>query len=129
MPKCQQVRRKNRNVCIGDMRDKIILQSRTITPPSAGGSDMTEAFVTTKTVWALVETRQGVEIFDNSNLVGIATHYFYIRYSVGVTAETWIQFKSKYYDILDIQNLEERDEFMLLRCNERGSTSRASNYA
>jgi len=129
MPKCQRVQRKNRAVCIGDMRDKIILQSRSITAPSANGSDMTESFVTTKTVWSLVETRQGIEIFDGTNLIGVATHYFYIRYVSGLTAETWIQFKSKYYDILDVQNLEERNEFMLLRCSERGTTSKASNYA
>lgn len=129
MPKCQPIRRRNRNICIGDMRDKIALQSRTIVAPSAGGSDMTESFVTTKTVWSLVETRQGVEIFDGTNMLGVATHYFYIRYSAGLTAETWIQFKSKYYDILDIQNLEERDEFILLRCNERGTISNTTNFA
>jgi len=129
MPKCEQIRRKNRAVCIGDMRDKIVIQVRTITSPSSDGVDFTEVFNTDKTVWAMVETKNGVEIFDGTNLLGVATHYFYIRYIENLTAESWIKFKSKYFDILDIQNLEERDEFMLIRCNERGVTSKETNFA
>jgi len=129
MPKCISIRRKKRDVCIGDMRDKIIVQTRTITPPGAGGADFTEVFNLDKTVWALIETRDGKEIFDGTALKGIATHYMYIRYLSTLTFEGWVKYKSKYYNIIDVQNLEERDEFMLLRCSERGTTDNLSNQA
>ena len=126
---CRKIRIPNRKICPGDMNARITIQSRAITAPSASGSDLIETFATTNTVWAAIKTVQGVEIFDGSNVVAIATHYFYIRYISGLTAESWIQYNSKYYDIIDIQNLEERDEFMLLRCSERGTTSNLSNQA
>jgi SPP1 family predicted phage head-tail adaptor len=129
MANCINIKRKNRAVCIGDMRDKITVQVRSITPPAAGGVDFTEVFTEDKTIWAMVETRSGVEIFDGTNLVGVATHYFYIRYLSNLTAESWVKFKSKYFDILDIQNFEERDDFMLLRCNERGTVNKNTNFA
>lgn len=130
MATCSKVNIRNRKVCIGDLRDKIVIQTRSITPPSANGSDMTETFATSNTVWAAIETRNGVEIFDGTNVLqGVATHYIYIRYIAGLTEESWILYKSKYYDIIDVQNLEERDEFMLLRCCERGSSSNVASYA
>ncbi len=132
MPKCINIQKKDRKVCVGDMRDKVVIQVRTITPPSAGGSDFTEVFSSDKTVWAMIETRKdGKEIFDGTGLKGVATHYIYIRYiyNLETTFESWVKFKSKYYNIIDVQNLDERDEFLLLRCSERGTTSNQANFA
>ncbi len=129
MPKCIKIRRKKREVCIGDMRDSIIVQTRVITPPAAGGVDFTEVFTADATVWALVETKTGTEVFDGTNIKGIATHFFYIRFVANMTFENWVKYKLKEYDILDVQNLEERDEFYLLRCSLRGTTNNLSNLA
>lgn len=129
MPKCVSIKKPLRSVCIGDMRDKVTLQTRTITPPTNGSVDFTEVFNADNIVWAMVETREGKEIFDGTNLKGVATHYIYIRYIPNTTFEKWVKFNCKYYDIIDIQDLDERHEFYLLRCSERGTTSNLSNYA
>ena len=129
MPKCISIKKPLRSVCIGDMRDKVTLQTRTITPPAKGGTDFTEVFNADNVVWAMVETREGKEIFDGTNLKGVATHYIYIRYIPNTTFEAWVKFNSKYYNIIDVQDLDERHEFYLLRCSERGTTSNLSNYA
>ena len=129
MPKCISIKKPSREVCIGDMRDKVVLQVRTITPPSAGGTDFTEVFTADKTVWAMVKTKEGKEIFDGTNLKGVVTHYVYIRYIANTTFESWVKFNSKYYDIIDVQDLDERHEFLLLRCSERGTTSNLANFA
>ena len=129
MPECVQIRRKRRNVCIGDMRDRVIIQTRAITVPDANSVDFTEVFSADQTVWALVETKTGTQVFDGTNIVGIATHNIYIRFITGVTFQKWLRFKNVIYDILDVQNLEERDEFYLLRCSLRGDDSKAVNFS
>lgn len=129
MPKCISIKKPDRKICAGDLRDKIVIQVRTITPPATSGVDFTEAFSSDATVWSMVETKMGVEIFNGTSLKGVATHYFYIRYRADLTAESWLKFNSKYYDILDVQNLDERNEFLLLRCSLRGTTANLANYA
>ena len=129
MPKCVQIRRKHRKVCVGDMRDKIIIETRSIIAPVSGSVDFTESFTDTKTVFAMVETKTGVEIFDGTNLLGIATHLFYIRFIANITFQNWITFKNQKFDILDVQNLEERDEFYLLRCSLRGDETKPVNFS
>ena len=129
MPECVQIRRKRRNVCIGDMRDRVIIQTRAITVPDANSVDFTEVFSADQTVWALVETKTGTQVFDGTNIVGIATHNIYIRFITDVTFQKWLRFKNVIYDILDVQNLEERDEFYLLRCSLRGDDAKAVNFS
>lgn len=129
MPRCVPIRRKKRNVCIGDMRDRVIIQTRAITVPGANSVDFTETFSADQTVWALVETKVGTQVFDGTNIVGIATHNIYIRFISGVTFQKWLRFKNVIYDILDVQNLEERDEFYLLRCSLRGDEADAVNFS
>lgn len=116
-------------MCVGDMRDKIEIETRSIVAPVSGSVDFTESFVTTKTVWAMVETKSGVEIFDGTNIIGIASHFFYIRYIADITFQNWVKFKSQYFDILDVQNLEERDEFYLIRCSLRGDETKSINFS
>lgn len=129
MPRCVQIRRKKRQVCIGDMRDRVIIQTRAITVPDANSVDFTETFSADQTVWAMVETKTGTQIFDGTNIIGVATHDIYIRFIAGVTFQKWLKFKSTYYDILDVQNLEERDEFYLLRCSLRGDDAKPINFS
>ena len=129
MPKCIQIRKPQKQVCSGDMRDRIIIQVRSITPPNASGVDYSETFSQDATVWSLCETKMGVEIFDGTAIKGVATHYFYIRWIDNLTFESWVQFKGKKYYIIDVQNLDERDEFMLLRCSERGIITNPASFA
>ena len=129
MPKCVPIRRKKRDVCIGDMRDKVTIQTRAITVPGANSVDFGESFSADQDVWALVETKTGTQIFDGTNIVGVATHNIYIRFIAGVTFQKWLRFKNITYDILDVQNLEERDEFYLLRCSLRGDEAEQINLS
>ena len=129
MPKCVKIRRKRREVCIGDMRDQVVIQTRAITVPVAGSVDLSETFSCNQTVWAMVETKTGTQVFDETNIIGVATHDIYIRYICDVTFQKWLTFKGKKYDILDVQNLEERDEFYLLRCSFRGNEAELINFS
>jgi SPP1 family predicted phage head-tail adaptor len=129
MPVCKKIRTKKRQVCIGDLRDEIEIQNRQIVAPDLGDVDYEEAFSTTTIVFSAIETVSGQTIFDESNQERDVTHKIYIRYMAGVTAQTWIKFKDELYDILKVENLEERNEFLLLRCSKRGTATVFSNFA
>jgi hypothetical protein len=126
---CKTIKRKTTKVCIGGMRHKIKINVRTLTPPSDDSVDFGEVLSEEKEVWTQIDTSRGVEVFDGTNLIGVATHLFYIRALTGQTAEDWVEFKGSYYDILDVQNFQEDDRFQVLRCNLKGSTNNAVNLA
>lgn len=134
MTQCVQVKLKHRKICIGDLNKKIQLYTRSITAPrditaDDDQVDYGETFSNAVTVWAGIETKSGREIFDGSNLIGVATHFFYIRFRQGLTSESWIKFNGEYYDILRIENWEERNEFMLLYSSVRGDALLKGNMA
>lgn len=122
---CRKVNLDKRKVCIGDLRYQIVIHNRAIAGVQ-NGVDFTESLTNAQTVWAGVKTVRGHDVFDGTNLVGVATHLFYIRY-IDITAESWVEFNGRYYRILGIQNLEEDDEFIELQCNLRGDKNKATN--
>jgi SPP1 family predicted phage head-tail adaptor len=111
------------------MNQLIKIHVRTITPPSDDGVDFGEVLSGTQEVWAAIHTTNGSEVFDGTNLLGIATHIFYIRSLTNQTAEDWVEYNGEYYDILNVEDLNEEGRFQALKCNLRGSTSQPVNLA
>jgi head-tail adaptor len=111
------------------MDKRIKINVRTLTPPAANGVNFGETLSNETEVWAGLQTSRGIEVFSGTNLVGVATHFFYIRAISGLTSESWVEFKGSYYRILDIQNYQEDDRFQILRCVVRGDTSKPVNLA
>jgi len=128
MPKCVKLRRKKRQPCLGDLDTEITLQDRTITPPTIT-VDFSETFTENAIVWAKMDTVRGKTAFDESEIERDITHEFTIRFLTGVDAETWILFESQRLDIVDVEDLEERHEWLVLRCAKRGPTTQAVNDA
>lgn len=129
MPRCVRLKRKHRKVCVGDLDNTITLQDRAITAP-ASGFDATEVFTTnTAGVWAKIDTSRGETVFDGSNTEVDVTHVFTIRWLTGITAETWILFDGERFDILDTQDLEERNEWLIMKATNKGTTANAANEA
>lgn len=129
MPVCTKIRKKKRQACIGDMRDEIVLQDRSITPPDFNAVDFTENFTPTDTVWAEINTVSGKTYFDDVNTEIDITHEILIRFDPAVTAETWILFDGRRIDILTTEDLDERHEYMLLTCNDTGESAQAASEA
>lgn len=98
----------------------VTLENRTITPPDFGSPDFDEAFSTAATVDALIDTQRGSTLFDGVATDRPVTHKFCIEYIAGVTAETWVLFGGRRFDVVDVENYEERDFCLILRCAERG---------
>ena len=110
----------------GDLRHFISLQERSVQP---GFTDHGEAFTTLWQVRAAVQTLAsssetgGRTQFDGLNVNRAATHIFIIRHLDGVTAEHWVLMGNKRYDILAVEAVDERGDFLRLVANERGAAS------
>ncbi len=122
---CKRVNITKKKVCIGDLKKKVKVQVRSIV--AGDGVDYSQNIVDLKEVWAAIQTSRGSEIFDGTNIIGVATHFFYIRKINNVTFENFVEYNSKKYRILDVQNLDEDDLFLVLRCTERGDQTKDSN--
>lgn len=125
---CKTKNLKTTKICIGDLNKKIKIYVRTLTALN-NGVDFDEVLSNTKEVWAGLETTSGKEVFDGTNLKGMATHIWYIRALAGQTAEDWIEFNGEYYDILSVEDLREDNRFQKLMTNVRGTTSNPVNLA
>ena len=125
-PKRQKIRRP----LLGDMRHRIEIRTRSITPPSVDGVDFGESFVTTNTVYAALDTVTGEQLFDGTNVeISGITHIFTIRSISGLTEEKWIDYKGNRYDIKSIETFDARGLFMKLRCVLRGDKTKPVNAA
>lgn len=98
----------------------ITLQNRAIAAPVFGSVDFGETFSDDQDVQAIVKTVKGKTFFDGVNTEKIITHEMCINYIEGVTSETWILFKGRRIDILNVINCCEKDKMLILICSERG---------
>ncbi len=112
--------RPKRESSIGDMSDRIKLHIRAIKSPEFGSQNFTEDFSGTKEVWASVKTVVGRTLFTGANVDVALTHEIIIRYDENVTSETWIEFQSNNLKIVTVEDLDNRHDFMRLKCTERG---------
>lgn len=131
MSVCVKIKNKKRRLCIGDLDRKIKVQARSIVPPASGSVDFNESFTQVLYVWALVQTTLGSQFFDGVSLPNPFTHKVYIRYrsSHVVTAEDWVEIDDVKYDIVDVEDLDERHEYLLLKCKKKGANTIAANFA
>lgn len=129
MARCQTIRRKKRKFCIGDLDKWITLQNRNLTAPNFATADFDEDFVNTLEVAAGVTTVTGKTFFDGVGTETPITHEWMIYFDESVNASTWILFEDRRMDILAVQDFEERHEWMLLTCVDRGAVSKQASKA
>lgn len=128
MTECKKIRIYHRSLCAGDLDRKIAIKTRT-TPGMTTSAGIDQDFDTTNSVWSALKTTKGRSMFYTTNLDKAVSHVFYIRYIDGLTQESWIDYGGELYDIIDIDNYDERDEWMALMCNVRGEDDVEANYA
>lgn len=129
MPRCVKLKRKHRQVCVGDLDTSIDIQGRSLDDDI--DSVEVEGFTTLFSPWAMVETLRGVFVVDGVNGGDIeATHRFTIRFPDSViSGENWILSKNQRYRILDQEDYEERGEFLAILCTKRGVDTQGASDA
>jgi len=129
MSVCKKIRRVNKQVCIGALKDSIILQTRRQNAPIKGSVDHTISFVSPVTANALVETKKGIETFDGTNINALLTHHFTIRFLANIEVFKFVEFRSKYFLIDRTVNIDEKNQYLILMCSDRGDTSKQVNFS
>ncbi len=116
------LRRNHRKICLGDLRTRVTLSNREITEPIFGQTDFGEDFPAPKVVWSMVRTINGRNIFNGVDTDIALSHEITIRYDTTIDAQTWVQFTDgTRLDVIDVQDYEERNEYMVLLCRARGT--------
>lgn len=119
---CKKIVREKKRICTGSLKTRIIISLRSIKAPSFNNVDFDEEFNDIRTVWAYCETVSGLTEFDDSNIEEIVTHIFYIRYipSININTVNWIEHRNKRYKIITVENINDENEFLLIKTNSRG---------
>ena len=72
-----------------------------------------------KTVWASVEPTRGREYQESQRIRPELTYKITTRYPKEVTPDMFIKFKDRYFQIVSIINVRERNEMLEIVCTEK----------
>lgn len=101
---------------IGKLRHRVQIQSYSETQDATHRTYKT--WTTVLTVWADIEPVKGLVTFDTKQIGEGVTHKITMRYQEYVTTERWIYFESRRFRIRAVRNLQERNRFLELLCEE-----------
>lgn len=128
MPNRQTQRRRLKKYGIGDMRERITIHVRTITPPDYDSVNFTETYDSGVEYWASVETLdKKKQLFGGVNIPDNATHSFIIRYDSDFTSENVIAWEGNYYDILKTSDPDGRKQYVEFFSKLQGDDSLEAN--
>jgi SPP1 family predicted phage head-tail adaptor len=99
-----------KNSFIQSAKNRIIIQSQSLTADSFGGQAIT--WSTAYTLWAVITPKTAKEIFESGQLVSKSTADIVIRYQSGLSntlngAKYRISFDNRLWNILGILNLSD----------------------
>ena len=97
----------------GELRHKITIISVAKTTDSEGIAQ--ETTETVRTCYAAIEHRNPSEKWAHGKIEPDVTDLFTVRYSSDVTREMRIVYSSKTYEILGVEDIRERHEFLLIQ--------------
>jgi SPP1 family predicted phage head-tail adaptor len=78
-----------------------------------------QALIEVKTVWASVEPTRGREYQEAQRIRPELTYKITTRYHKEITPDMFIKFKNRYFSIVSIINVRERNEMLEIVCTER----------
>lgn len=127
--KCGSIKRNINKVCAGDFRDRINIQTTSITPNNSPNGLSSVGFETIATMWALVKTNASREFIDGVNIQNGLNTDFYIRYNsaIPLDKQLWVEFKGSLYKIINTDNIDKMDNIVRLRSTEKGDSSINAN--
>ncbi len=108
------------------MRAQVKLYSRALTSPAFDSEENRQTYTLVETLPAAVQTVNGIDIFDDVEKSGpdgvpvTATILFFIRFRTDVTAENFLQHDGVNYQILRVESIDLRKEFMKIFAAARG---------
>tara|TARA_Y100001972_G_C7582027_1_gene291914 strand:+ start:100 stop:426 length:327 start_codon:yes stop_codon:yes gene_type:complete len=101
---------------IGKMRHRLELQKATNTTDAGGG--MTQSYNTINIIYGAITPKSGNEKYRQGMVQESTTHEIMIRFVKNISTKYRIKFENRVFNIKNIQNVEERDRFLKLKCTE-----------
>lgn len=123
---CKNISPPKRKLCAGALRTNVGLYSRDLTHPAFGSQDNRQTYTLIDTLPAAPQTINGIDIFDSIEKSGsdgipsVATILFFVRYRTDVTAENFLQHDGVNYQILRVEPLDLRKEYLKIFAAARG---------
>jgi len=106
---------------IGEMRNRIVIQSLGTSTDSGGGQ--VASFSTANTVWAKVENLSGSENSFGDQLEARSNYRFTIRYVSSLTPKHRISYNSKLFNIQHVaSSLEGKERYQIIDAEEGVAT-------
>lgn len=113
MPRRVTRRRRLKKYGVGDMRERITIHTRVITPPTFNSSQFSETYDAGIDEWASVETpNNGVSSFSGVNVPEGATHIFVVRFDSSFSTENIVRWEGDAYKILKTNDPDKRQQYL-----------------
>lgn len=127
--KCKSIKRNINKVCAGEFRDRIKIQTTSITPNNSPNALSSVGFATVATMWALVKTNPAREFIDGVNIENGLNTDFYIRYNsaIPLDKQLWVEYKDVLFKITNTNNIDKMDNIVRLRSTEKGDKNINAN--
>ena len=101
---------------IGRLRYKVDLQKATDTADGAGGRS--QAYSNIAQIYADIRPQSGGEQYRQGKVQDKTTHNIFVRYRADISTAYRIKYESRLFNIRQIINVDERDRFLKLVCDE-----------
>lgn len=101
---------------VGKMRHRVHLQSATNTTDTGGG--LAQVWADVDKVYVSIEPKNGSESFRQGQIQDKTTHELTMRYRTDIDTKYRIKYGARLFNINHIKNIDERDRFLLLTCEE-----------
>lgn len=127
MSKRQTNKRRYYKYAIGDMRTMISFFDRK-TISKSFSSSIEQRYINEIVSWAAIESVNARHKFTDVNIEkSPITHKFIIRYNSIITSEKVIQHDSEIFKIVKIEDLDWRQEFMIISAHVDGIATKEAN--
>ncbi|MEO1205928.1 MAG: phage head closure protein [Pseudomonadota bacterium] len=101
-----------RDIRIGDLRDRVVIERVTLVDDGGGGVD--ETWVEVATVWAAVRALAGDERVEADAISGALTHEIHLRWRSDVGPDMRLRIAARVFDLKVVMDPDDRQKF--LRC-------------
>jgi SPP1 family predicted phage head-tail adaptor len=109
-------------ICSKDLRHRILIQYREIAATNNLDTDPEPTFTEVGNYWAGIKTSPSRNAFNDVNQGAAITTDFYIRYttSIDFLKNIWIEFNGRRFEVINADNINEYEEYILLRAVDKG---------
>lgn len=114
---CEIGRQSAKKTLASQLRHRVSIQSRTDVSDGEGGQEV--SWSTDSTVYAAIYPTSASQVWEYRTVNVEATHVVKLRGYVTISEENRILFGSRVFEVLTVENYQERDFTQVVTCKEK----------